>query len=147
MCVNVQVMKSADEIGNAIKGLASAYDLQIIYAFGSRATEARDFTDGTIGRLSPGSSDLDIGVTSARRLTVQEKVELAVFFEDLFNVPRADVVVIPEVPITLAFRIVTGELLFAQDKTYEAEYQLYIMRMAADLEPFEKEMTRLTLGA
>ena len=140
-------MKSAYEIGNAINGLASAYDLQIIYAFGSRAAEARDFIAGTIERLSHGSSDLDIGVTSARRLTVQEKVELAVFFEDLFNVPRADVVVIPEAPITLAFRIVTGELLFAQDTTYEAEYQLYIMRMAADLEPFEKEMTRLTLGA
>jgi hypothetical protein len=140
-------MNSADEIGNAIQGLASAYDLQIIYAFGSRAAEARDFMAGTIGRLTPGSSDLDIGVKSARRLIVQEKVEIAVFFEDLFGVPRADVVVIPEVPITLAFRIVTGELLYAQDPTYEAEYQLYIMRMAADLEPYEKEMTRLTLGA
>jgi predicted nucleotidyltransferase len=140
-------MKSAHEIGNAIKGLASVYDLQIIYAFGSRASEARDFTAGTIGRLSPGSSDLDIGVTSARRLTVQEKVEIAVFFEDLFGVPRTDVVVISEAPVSLAFRIVTGELLFAQDPTYEAEYQLYIMRMAADLAPYEKEMTRLTIGA
>ena len=140
-------MKSADEIGNAIKGLASAYDLQIIYAFGSRAAEARDFTAGTIGRLTPGASDLDIGIKSSRRLTVQEKVEIAVFFEDLLGVPRTDVVVIPEAPITLAFRIVTGELLYAQDSTYEAEYQLYIMRMATDLEPYEKEMTRLTLGA
>jgi predicted nucleotidyltransferase len=140
-------MKSADEIGNAIKGLASAYDLQIIYAFGSRAAEARDFIAGTIGRLTPGSSDLDIGVTSARRLTVQEKVEIALFFEDLFGVPRTDIVVISEAPIALAFRIVTGELLYAKDPTYEAEYQLYIMRMAADLEPYEKEMTRLTIGA
>jgi len=139
-------MNSADEIGNAIKGLASAYDLQIIYAFGSRASEARDLIAGTIGRLSPGASDLDIGVNSARRLTVQEKVEIAVFFEDLFGVSRTDVVVIPEATIALAFRIVTGELLYAQDLTYEAEYQLYIMRMAADLEPYEKEMTRLTIG-
>ena len=53
-------MKSAYEIGDAIKGLASAYDLQIIYAFGSRAAEARDFAAGTIGRLTPGASDLDI---------------------------------------------------------------------------------------
>lgn len=140
-------MKRAHEIRNAIKDLASAYDLQIIYAFGSRAAEARDFCDGTIGRLSHGPSDLDIGIKSSRRLTVQEKVEIAVFFEDLFGAPRADVAVIPEVPITLAFRIVTGELLFAQDPTCEAEYQLYIMRMAADLEPYEKEMTRMTLGA
>jgi len=140
-------MKSADEIWNAIKGLASAYDLQIIYAFGSRASEAQDFTAGTIGRLSPGASDLDIGIKSSRRLTVQEKVEIAVVFEDLFGVPRTDVVVISEVPVSLAFRIVTGELLYAQDPTDEAEYQLYIMRMASDLEPYEKEMTRLTLGA
>ncbi len=147
MCGNVQVMKSADEIQNAIKGLASAYDLQIIYAFGSRATEAKDFAAGTIGRLSPGASDLDIGIKPSRRLTVQEKVEIAAFFEDLFGIARTDVVVISEAPVSLAFRIVTGELLYAQDPTGEAEYQLYIMRMASDLEPYEKEMTRLTLGA
>ena len=132
-------MKSADEIGNAIKGLASAYDLQIIYAFGSRASEAQEFTAGTIERMSPGASDLDIGIKTSRRLTVQEKVEIAVFFEELFGVPRTDVVVIPEAPITLAFRIVTGELLYAQDPTDEAEYQLYIMRMASDLEPMRKK--------
>ena len=109
--------------------------------------EARDFVAGMIGRMSPGSSDLDIGVATARRLTVQEKVEIAVFFEDLFGVPRTDIVVISEAPIALAFRIVTGELLYAQDPTCEAEYQLYIMRMAADLAPYEKEMTRLTIGA
>ena len=77
--------------------------------------EAQDFVAGTIGRLSPGASDLDIGIKSSRRLTVQEKVEIAVVFEDLFGVPRTDVVVISEVPVSLAFRIVTGELLHAQD--------------------------------
>jgi len=143
----MQLMKSAHEIENAIRDLSAAYDLQIVYAFGSRAAEARDFAAGRIPAMSPGPSDLDIGVKPARRLTVEEKVEIGIAFEDIFGVPRADIVVIPEAPITLALRIVTGELLFAQDPTGEAEYQLLIMRMAADLEPHVKEMTRLTLGA
>jgi uncharacterized protein len=140
-------MNSVDEIREKIRKAVAAYDLQIVYAFGSRAAEARDILAGKITYLSPGPSDLDIGVKPARHLTVEEKVELGIFFEDLFGAPRADVVVIPEASVSLAFRIVTGELLFARDATYEAEYQLYIMRVAADLEPYDKEMTRLTIGA
>jgi predicted nucleotidyltransferase len=140
-------MKSVDEIRGAIREAAAAHDLQIVYAFGSRAAEARDFVDGRIPRMSPGPSDLDIGVKPARPLTLEEKVGLGILFEDLFDVPRADIVVIPEAPVSLAFRIVTGELLYARDETYEAEYQLYIMRMAADLEPHQKEMIRVTVGA
>ena len=58
-----------------------------------------------------------------------------------------DVVVLPEAPVSLAVEIVLGEILYARDSTYEAEYQLYIMRMAADLLPYERAKQKMILGA
>jgi predicted nucleotidyltransferase len=127
--------------------VAAEYGLQIIYAFGSRAKEALEAVEGNIDHLSPTPSDLDIGVKPERPLTVEEKVKIAIFFEDLFDLPRVDVVVLPEAPVSLAVEIVIGEILYARDSTYEAEYQLYIMRMAADLLPYEKEKQKMILGA
>lgn len=134
------------KIKDQITGLATKYCLQVIYAFGSRAKDALDLIEGRIECLTSTSSDLDIGVKPERPLTVEEKVEIAILFEDLFNVPRVDVVVIPEAPIFLALEIVTGEVLYRQDATYEAEYQLYIMRRAAELIPYERIKQKMILG-
>ena len=100
-------------IKEKIAQIAAKYGLQIIYAFGSRAKEALEAVEGNIDRLSPTPSDLDIGVKPERHLTVEEKVEIAIFFEDLFDLPRVDVVVLPEAPVFLAFEIVTGEILIS----------------------------------
>jgi hypothetical protein len=89
---------------------------------------------------------VDIGIKAERPLTVEEKVEIALFFEDLFKVNRVDVVVLPDAPVFLALEIVSGEILYMQDDTYEAEYQLYIMRMAADLLPYEREKQKMIMG-
>lgn len=129
-----------------IEQIAAKYGLQVIYAFGSRAKEALEVVEGRIASLSSTPSDLDIGVKPERHLTVEEKVEIAIFFEDLFDLPRVDVVVLPEAPVSLAVEIVIGEILYARDSTYEAEYQLYIMRMAADLLPYEQEKQKMILG-
>lgn len=134
-------------IKEKIEQMAAKYGLQIIYAFGSRAKEALEVVEGPFERLSSTPSDLDIGVKPAKRLTVEEKVDIAIFFEDLFDLPRVDVVVLPEAPVSLAEEIVIGEILYARDSTYEAEYQLYIMRMAADLLPYEQAKQEMILGA
>ena len=131
---------------NQVRHLAQKYGLQIIYAFGSRAKEALALMEGGITRLHPGPSDLDVGVKPSRPLSVEEKVEIALFLEDLFHVPRVDVVVIPEAPVMLGLEIVKGEILYAEDSTFEAEYQLYIMKMAADLLPYERAKISMILG-
>lgn len=129
-----------------IQDVASKYGLQIIYAFGSRAREALDFVEGRIEHLKQSPSDLDIGVKPQKALSIEEKVRLAILLEDLFDVNRVDLVVIPEVPVSLAAEIVSGELLYAADETYEAEYQLLILRQAADLFHFEQMKQRMILG-
>ena len=130
-----------------IAQMAAKYGLQIIYAFGSRAKEALEVVEGRVERLSSAPSDLDMGVKPEKPLTVQEKVEIAIFFEDLFHLPRVDVVILPEAPVSLAVEIVLGEILYTRDATYEAEYQLYIMKMAADLLPYERAKQEMILGA
>jgi len=134
------------KIKNELKQLAEKYGLQIIYAFGSRAKEALDLVEGKIERLSKGVSDLDIGIKPERRLNVEEKVEIALALEEIFDVSRVDLVVIPEVRVFLALEIVKGELLYAKDAVYEAEYQLYIMRRAAELIPYERMRQKMILG-
>jgi len=134
-------------IKEKIQQIAAKYGLQIIYAFGSRAKEAREVIEGRLERLSSTPSDLDIGVKPKRPLTIEEKVEIAIFFEDHFHLNRVDVVILPEAPVSLAVDIVLGEILYAEDSTYEAEYQLYIMRMAADLLPHERARQKMILGA
>lgn len=134
-----------NKLQREIKRLAGRYNLQLIYAFGSRAKEAFDLTHGKKAALQASSSDIDIGLKSGRPLSVEEKVKIAVFFEDLFGAPRVDVVMLPEAPVMLALEIVQGELLFAEDDQYEAEYQLYIMRRAAELAPFERMKKDLIL--
>jgi predicted nucleotidyltransferase len=135
-----------DSIREQINGMASSYGLQIIYAFGSRAKEALDRVEGRTQQFSSTPSDLDIGIKPEKPLTVEEKVKIAVFFEDLFDVPHVDLIVIPEAPTFLALEIVTGEILYMQNPTYEAEYQLYIMRRAADLLPYERMKQEMVMG-
>ncbi len=122
--------------------LAAKYDLIAIYAFGSRAEEAAAVVRGEQAHLRRDTpSDLDIGVVPrmGRRLSLEEKVELALALEDLFGVPRVDLVVAPDVSIWLAVDIVRGELLYTPDPDAEAEYQLYVLARASDLYPWYRE--------
>jgi len=127
-----------ETIKRQLEKIASEYGLQIIYAFGSRSKEVLARVEGRIERLTSTPSDLDIGIKPKRFLTIREKVRIAMFFEDLFDVPRVDLVVVPEAPVLLAVEIVSGEILYAEDSTFEAEYQLHILRQAADLFPYER---------
>ena len=135
-----------NQIKGQIKDIATRYSLQIIYAFGSRAKEALDLVEGRMEHFSSTPSDLDIGVKPERPLTVEKKVKIAILFEDLFDVSRVDLIVLPEAPVSLALEIVTGEILYMQNPTCEAEYQLYIMRMAADFLPYERMKQEMIMG-
>jgi len=120
----------------------------ILYAFGSRAREVRDWAEGKLKALTKSSSDVDIGVKPApgRRLSVREKVRLATALEDLLNVGRVDLVVLPEADPFLAANVVRGERLYAKNEREADEYELYVLRRAGDLAPLERERMKLILG-
>lgn len=134
------------EVETKIGSLAKTYRLRLIYAFGSRAREAKKMAEGSRKALRSSPADLDIGLLSRDRLSVEEKVRIGLALEDIFGVARVDVVVLSEAPPFLALEIVQGELLFADDPDFEADYQLHVMRVASDLMPFEREKRAMILG-
>lgn len=134
------------EFKSKIEYLAEKYQLQLIYAFGSRSKEALNILEGKKYKVIEAKSDLDIGIKAKRPLEIDKKVEIAIYLEDLFDMPAVDLVTIPEASVFLALEIVQGELLYADNETHEAEYQLYIMRRAAELIRYERQKKTMVLG-
>ena len=73
-----------------------------------------------------------------RVLNTDERVALAAALEELFPAPRVDLVVLPEAPPFVALAAVSGELLYVGDRVRESHYQLFVMRRAGDLAPYER---------
>lgn len=131
-----------------LRQICEAFGVDILYAFGSRAGEVRAWLKEQVPALPPGPSDVDIGVRPARRvrLSVHDKVRLAIALEDLFNVSRVDLVSLDDANPFLAAEIIRGERLYACDEDDADEYDLYVLRRAGDLAPLEREHIALILG-
>jgi hypothetical protein len=132
---------------NLLFDLARQYNLVALYAFGSRAAEITARVAGKMVAVALPPSDVDIGALPARghRLTAQERVRLAIALEDVLDINRVDLVVLPEASPYLALDVVCGELLCVTDPDAEAAYQLYVLRRAGDLAPLEHERRRMLL--
>jgi hypothetical protein len=143
-----QMQPKTADIRDLLCDLARQYNLVALYAFGSRAAEITARVTGEMAAAVFLSSDVDIGILPARghRLTAQDRVRLAIALEDLLDVGRVDLVVLPEVSPYLALDVVCGELLCVTDPDAEAAYQLYVLRRAGDLAPLERERRRMLLA-
>ena len=124
-----------------LSALSRRYSLDALYAFGSRATEVAACVRGEGELDSADAADLDFGVLPqiGRVVEVDDRVHLAMAMEDLFVVPRVDLVVLPQAGPYLALDVVSGELLCCSDPIREAEYQLFVLRRAGDLAFFERQ--------
>lgn len=130
-----------------LEDIATRFGLDAIYLFGSRATEVAAFLRGGREPDLNHPSDVDVGVvpTAGRRLTVRDKVRLAITLEDVWDVSRVDLVLLPEASPFLAVDIVAGERMYARDAYALDEYELYVLRRAGDLAPFERERRQRVL--
>jgi len=112
-----------------------------MYTFGSRCNEIKSYIDdkGIIDRGT--SSDVDIGIKISRdsRLSAKDKVSLAIELEDLLDIDRVDLAILPEVDPFVASNIIRGERLYCEDGYVADEYDLYILRRAGDLAPLERD--------
>jgi predicted nucleotidyltransferase len=137
---------------SALARLAERFDLQDIYVFGSRAHEiARRVRGGEGPEPTPqaAASDVDIAVQSRRgsSLNARQRVDLGIQFEDLLDVARVDLTVLSEARPFLAVDVIRGELLHTSDPVAQAEHELYILRRAGDLAPFQRARVRDVLDA
>ncbi len=119
-----------------------------LYAFGSRAAEIAGQVRGqAIKQSEHFASDVDIGVLpiDMPRFGPFQRVSLAIAIEDLFDVARVDLVVLPEADAYLALEIIRGELLYTDNPDRQARYELYVLRRAGDLLPFKKQRMRMIM--
>jgi len=131
----------------ALARLCHQFEIEILYAFGSRAREVKEWLTERRSRLPSSPSDVDIGVKVApgATLSVHEKVRLALALEDLLGAMRVDLVCFSDADPFVAANIVRGVRLYAHDSYQADEYELYILRRAGDLAPLERERMALIL--
>ena len=131
-----------------LKQICEQFGVHTLYAFGSQAKKIRNFVKGRQDILPLSSSDVDIGVRarSGGKLSITEKVDLALALEDLFGYKRVDLVSLSEVDPFLAAEVIRGERLFTHNAHEADEYELFVLRRAGDLAPLERERMALVLG-
>ncbi len=84
--------------------IAGRYHLANLYVFGSRGDEIASRVRGESAAGENERSDADFGAEPrpGAALSPRDRVRLAADLEDLFEVRRADLVVLPEAPPFLA---------------------------------------------
>ncbi len=127
--------------------LCREYGVRDLYVFGSRADEISAMIRILPESYLPTDADVDIGIfpEGSTHWTPEKKVELTIALEDLFQVNRVDLVLLPEADPFLCADIIAGELLYTADPDQQARYELFVLRRAGDLLPFKKARTRMIL--
>jgi len=132
------------DIGGQLSSICRRYGIDSLYVFGSRASEVAQALHKGQSVTDSTGSDVDIGVLPCLggSLDPLAKVRLMAELEDLLGAGRVDLVSLTEAPPFLAVEIVNGELLYEANSDRTAEYELYVLRRAGDLAPFERERVR-----
>lgn len=112
---------------------ASEPRILALYLFGSRARhEATE------------QSDVDVGILFRQEVSLRDVLLLEDALERRLGVP-VDLVDAGRASAFLALDIIRGERVFCADPDRCDEFDLYVMRRAGDLAPFERERRRLLL--
>ena len=107
--------------------------IRALYLFGSRAT----------GGARP-DSDVDLAVLFAEPVGLGDLVALENRFEERLDA-RVDLINIGTSDPFLALAAIRGERLYCTDPVRCDEFDLYVLRRAGDLEPFERERRAMLL--
>jgi predicted nucleotidyltransferase len=135
------------ELGERLAKIARRFKIANVYVFGSRSAEITARLRGQrFPAVSPGS-DVDIGVEprTGVPLASRERVRLTIELEDLFDAARVDLIVLSEAPPFLALDVIRGELVYCEDPDQQAESELFVLRRAGDLAPFERQRRKMIL--
>jgi predicted nucleotidyltransferase len=126
----------AEHLVDAIRSAASLQpEVRALYVFGSRSRDdARPDSDLDLGVLYRSRQQL------AATLLLEEKLEqIAGMKVNLVDAARAGAFV--------ALDIVRGDRIFCREPTETDRFELYVLRRAGDLLPFERQRQALLLSA
>jgi predicted nucleotidyltransferase len=130
---------------HTLQKICKDFSVTALYVFGSRAADINRALENDSFILQPSASDLDIGIFTQVPFSVENKVNLTLDLENLFNAPRVDLFVLQEVDSFLAANIVRGERVYAADSYLADEYELFVLGRAGDLAELERERMAMIL--
>lgn len=128
------------DLRDELESICLRHGVASLYVFGSRASEIAARVAGEPATRASRGSDLDVAVQPREDALrdARARVTLAGELEALFDVPRVDLVILPEAAPFVAADAVRGELLYCDDEDRQAREELYHLRRAADLAPFQR---------
>ena len=119
-----------------IRRVATTFpEVRAIYIFGSQA----------VGGARP-DSDLDYGVLYRTRQALATTLRLEEDFEQA-TARKIHLIDLGRACAFLALDIVRGERVFCRDATETDRFELYVLRRAGDLLPFERQRQALLLAS
>lgn len=128
-------MNGADAIQRALLATGQRRPaVRALWLFGSRA-------DGSARE----GSDVDVGVLWEPAQQLEATISLEEELSRATGLP-VDVVDVRRAGAFLALEIVRGERLFCRDEVATDLFELYVLRRAGDLMPFERERQAMLLG-
>jgi predicted nucleotidyltransferase len=113
---------------------ASRPQIRALWLFGSRA-------DGTARH----GSDVDVGVLWEPSQPIEATLSLEEALSRETGLP-VDVVDVGRAGAFLALEVVRGDLVFCRDEDATDRFELYVLRRAGDLLPFERARQAMLLG-
>jgi predicted nucleotidyltransferase len=128
-----------------LEEICADFGLLAVYLFGSRAADGVRRIRAE--QVSGGGSDLDVAVFGRRGVIESRRLgALQVALEELFAPLRVDLVPLDRVDALFQYAAISGERIAAPDSTAADEKELEVMRRAADLLPFQRELEREEFG-
>ncbi len=128
-----------------LRDICDEYGVLAVYLFGSRAEDGARLLGGR--EVSGRGSDLDVGVFVVSGSVATDRLgQLQVLFEEVFSPLRVDLVPLDRVDPLFQFRAISGQRVVASNRRAADEKELEVMRRAADLLPFQRELELETFG-
>lgn len=128
-----------------LEELCVEHRLLSVYLFGSRTDDGMLRIRGE--EVEGAGSDLDVGVFGrSGSIDVGRLGELQVALEGVFAPLRVDLVPLDRVDALFQYAAISGERVAAPDTTAADERELEVMRRAADLLPFQRELEKEEFG-
>jgi len=121
-----------------------ALGIAAVYLFGSRADDGLRLLKG--GEVDATGSDLDVGVWFGSAGPSRSLADVQVALEDVFAPLRVDLVPLDRVDALFQFRAIDRHRVFAADHHAADQFELIVMRRAAELLPIQRAIERERFG-
>lgn len=131
----------------ALAAACEKHRLALVYLFGSMAAQGVAFLDGAEVRPCDPLADLDVGVVTAFRLPGgADRADLyaAVYddFTDIFRPFKVDLSFLEEGHSVFQAQALTGTCVYAVTERAREEYEMLVLRRAADFAPVLRQFHR-----